>query len=41
VKVRRIKEVKNDTIIRRETEYEKHVSVDNQSKPSADNIELF
>lgn len=41
VKVRRIKDVKNDTIIRRETEYEKHVAVDNKSKPSADNIELF
>jgi len=41
VKVRRIKDVKNDTIIRRETEYEKHMSVDNQPKPDADNIELF
>jgi len=41
VKVRRIKNVKNDTIIRRETEYEKHVSVDDKVKSSANNIELF
>ncbi|MBL4798550.1 MAG: chemoreceptor glutamine deamidase CheD [Oleispira sp.] len=41
VKLRRIKDVKNDTIIRRELAYEKYVSVDNQSKPSADNVELF
>jgi chemotaxis protein CheD len=41
VKVRRIKNVSNDTIIRRETEYEQHVSVDESSKPSANNIELF
>ena len=41
VKLRRIKDLKNDTIIRREIAYEKFVSVDNQSKPSADNIELF
>ncbi|MBL4881916.1 MAG: chemoreceptor glutamine deamidase CheD [Oleispira sp.] len=41
VKLRRIKDLKNDTIIRREIAYEKYVSVDNQSKPSADNVELF
>jgi chemotaxis protein CheD len=41
VKVRRIKNVKNDTIIRRETEYEKHVSVDDKVKSNANNIELF
>lgn len=41
VKVRRIKNVKNDTIIKREVEYEKHVSVDGTSKPDNKNIELF
>lgn len=41
VKVRRIKNVKNDTIIRRETEYEKQVSVDNTSTSDTKNIELF
>lgn len=41
VKVRRIKDVKNDTIIRRETEYGKHVAVDNSFKSSANNTELF
>jgi len=41
VKVRRIKNVKNDTIIRRESEYEKHVSVDDKTKSNANNIELF
>lgn len=40
VKVRRIKNVKNDTIIRRETEYEKHVAVEQNAKPD-NNIELF
>jgi chemotaxis protein CheD len=41
VKVRRIKNVKNDTIIRRETEYEKQVAVDNTSTSDTKNIELF
>ena len=41
VKVRRIKNVKNDTIIRRENEYKKHVSVVDESKPDVNNIELF
>lgn len=41
VKVRRIKNVKNDTIIRREAEYEKHVSVDKDSVLMNNNIELF
>jgi chemotaxis protein CheD len=41
VKVRRITNVKNDTIMRRETEYEKHVKVVDESKPDAKNIELF
>lgn len=40
VKVRRIKNVKNDTIIRRETEYEKNVSQPKQGSSDA-NIELF
>ena len=41
VKVRRIKNVKNDTIIRRETEYEKHVGVESKSEGDTSNIELF
>lgn len=41
VKVRRIKNVKNDTIIRRETEYEKQVSTDRVAKTNDNNIELF
>lgn len=41
VKVRRIKNVKNDTIIKRETEYEKHVARDQEAKPDSNNIELF
>lgn len=41
VKVRRIKNVKNDTIIKRETAYEKHVAKDQQAKPDSNNIELF
>lgn len=41
VKVRRIKNVKNDTIIKRETEYEKHVARDQEAKPNSNNIELF
>lgn len=41
VKVRRIKNVKNDTIIKRETAYEKHVADDQQAKPNSNNIELF
>ncbi len=39
VKVRRIKNVKNDTIIRREFEYEKNVSIDEKQKTN--DIELF
>ena len=39
VKVRRIKHVKNDTIIRRENEYEKNVSKEDENK--SNNIELF
>jgi chemotaxis protein CheD len=41
VKVRRIKNVKNDTIIRRETEYEKNVSQRKEGKADTNNIELF
>jgi chemotaxis protein CheD len=41
VKVRRIRNVKNDTIIRREHEYEKNVTIADKSKPDASNIELF
>lgn len=41
VKVRRIRNVKNDTIIRRENEYKEHVTIANKSKPDADNIEIF
>ncbi|CCK75400.1 MAG: chemoreceptor glutamine deamidase CheD [Oleispira antarctica] len=41
VKVRRIKHIKNDTIIRRETEYEQHVKVVDEAKPDASNVELF
>jgi chemotaxis protein CheD len=40
VKVRRIKNVKNDTIVQREIAYEKQVSESNDAKPS-NNIELF
>lgn len=41
VKVRRITNVKNDTIIRRQNEYEKDVLVKNSYKPDTKNIELF
>lgn len=41
VKVRRIKNVKNDTIIRRETEYKKQVGVESISEKDTSTIELF
>lgn len=41
VKVRRIKNVKNDTIIKRETAYEKTVAVETAAVPDTNNIELF
>ena len=41
VKVRRIKHVKNDTIICREIAYEKQVKIVGESKPDASNVELF
>jgi chemotaxis protein CheD len=41
VKVRRIKNVKNDTIIRRENEYNEQVKVAGSAKPDSNNVELF
>ncbi len=41
VKVRRIKNVKNDTIIRREDEYNEQVKVAGAAKPDSNNVELF
>lgn len=41
VKVRRIKNVKNDTIMRREEEYKKHVVQDKPAASSGGDVELF
>ena len=41
VKVRRIKNVKNETIVQREAAYEKSVEVESSAVPNANNIELF